>query len=412
MAAARFPKPANCASGPLWPIRQVDSMIRPGLTSRSVVVVEPPGPHGPGAERLDDHVGPAAPGPRSTGRASGRSRSSVSPSLPAFTVVEQAASVSGPASSSTNGARPRAASRRCRRLDPHDGGAVVGEHPGGDRAGHRPTEVEHLEARQRRGSRGGRRPVTVSGRAAAAASAGACRLGQDLGGVLADGRRGPSGRSGVAESAGPRPCRGGPPARRAPDRRPPASSRARRAAGWRRRRRRRDRRDQHPALERRREQLGLGLGGREGDDARPAPARTPRAAPSPRAERHGVADPVLVPRGLVAEALLVHPLHEAAGEGTDGRAEQEGDRDVAVRARPTPCGCRGRRSSTPPPARAASGGVGPATASVWVALRIVATCLRRRCRRAGPGRSAAAPRGRCTAPAAASAAAWCQPGAR
>ena len=43
-----------------------------------------------------------------------------------------------------------------------------------------------------------------------------------------------------------------------------------------------------------------------------------------------VADPVLVARRGVAEALLVDPLHQAARRGTDRWAEQERDRDVAV----------------------------------------------------------------------------------
>ena len=54
----------------------------------------------------------------------------------------------------------------------------------------------------------------------------------------------------------------------------------------------------------------------------------------PVVEHDAVVDPVLVPGGLVAEALLVDPLHQAAGEGAHGGAEQERDRDLAVPAGP------------------------------------------------------------------------------
>ena len=46
-----------------------------------------------------------------------------------------------------------------------------------------------------------------------------------------------------------------------------------------------------------------------------------------------VADPVRVPHDFITEARLVHPPHEACGEGPDGGAEDERDGDEAVGGR-------------------------------------------------------------------------------
>ena len=43
-----------------------------------------------------------------------------------------------------------------------------------------------------------------------------------------------------------------------------------------------------------------------------------------------VADPVLVPRRLINEALFVHHLHQALGERADGAAEEERHRNVPI----------------------------------------------------------------------------------
>ena len=47
-------------------------------------------------------------------------------------------------------------------------------------------------------------------------------------------------------------------------------------------------------------------------------------------EESGVGNPVLVAGGLVAAALLADPLHEAAGEGSNGVPEEVGERDEPV----------------------------------------------------------------------------------
>ena len=214
-----------------------------------------------------------------------------------------------------------------RRLDLHDGRAVVGEDPRRGRSGHDPHEVEHLEIAERSEPRAVA-AVTARRRGNRRQLA---RDGQHLGVVLAD--------RGCAAPVLDR--------RRAQLRERPgvphgatetrilavAPVVARRElltaveildGGH--------RRDQQPALERAVQQLLLRLGaGEVGDRAQHALILLGRLLTAEQQRR--VVEPVLVPRRLVAEALLVHPLHEPAGERADG-AEEEGDRDVAVRRVP------------------------------------------------------------------------------
>ena len=93
------------------------------------------------------------------------------------------------------------------------------------------------------------------------------------------------------------------------------------------------RRDEHPPGHRRVQQLGLGLGGEEiGED--PLDPLVLRDWLATVEQHHGVLGPVFVPRGLVAEALLVHPGHEVLGECSETRSEQERHRGVPVGTRP------------------------------------------------------------------------------
>ena len=77
------------------------------------------------------------------------------------------------------------------------------------------------------------------------------------------------------------------------------------------------------------EQLVLGVGARERRDRVEAAQQLARRL-LPGQEERRVVDPVLVARRLVDDALLAHHLHEAAGEGADRAAEQEGHGDEAV----------------------------------------------------------------------------------
>ena len=94
-----------------------------------------------------------------------------------------------------------------------------------------------------------------------------------------------------------------------------------------------DRRDEHPAGHGRIQQLRLGLGGKEvvQDPLHPLVLRNRLTSVE---QHHGVLGPVLVPRGFVAEALLVRPIHKVLGEGAKTGTEQERDRSVPVGTRP------------------------------------------------------------------------------
>ena len=157
-----------------------------------------------------------------------------------------------------------AAVEAARRLDPHHGGAEVGERPGDQRAGDRPTEVEDLEPRQRAGLRsaaGGGRPsaVAVDGRRGVRPSTAA----ECSPSVVAAARAG----SAASPRGAPRP--GAARIRRAQRRGRPRLPEValRELLDCRPRRRCRDRRHQDPPLERAGQQLGLRLGGGEGVDA-------------------------------------------------------------------------------------------------------------------------------------------------
>ena len=91
--------------------------------------------------------------------------------------------------------------------------------------------------------------------------------------------------------------------------------------------------DQQDLVARRLEQLGLRPRRAElADDVLQALVLLDRLATV--VEHVGVVEPVLVPRRLVAAALLVDPGHQPLRERTDRRAEQEGHRHEAVLARP------------------------------------------------------------------------------
>jgi hypothetical protein len=91
------------------------------------------------------------------------------------------------------------------------------------------------------------------------------------------------------------------------------------------------RHDQHPPLERTAIELGLGVREREALD-RLGHAPELRGRLHPRQEARRESDPVLVPRRLVDEALLVHPLEHACRGGPDRLTEQEREVHIAIGA--------------------------------------------------------------------------------
>src|SRR5262245_23930760 len=101
-----------------------------------------------------------------------------------------------------------------------------------------------------------------------------------------------------------------------------------------------DRRDEEPAGEGHREQLRLRPGPRAGLDARLHPFELGERLRS-REQQIAVADPVLVARGGVAEALLVDTLPQPSCERTDGRTKAEGYRNVAGTGREDEWQCNG-----------------------------------------------------------------------
>ncbi len=211
------------------------------------------------------------------------------------------------------------------RLDAHDRGARVGHCPGRLGTGHRPCQVQDLEPLQRQ------RPVGPGG--ARGRRRGARRSGEHIIGVLTEARRPTEADHGACRS----PCEWTGVAHRAirehwvVDVVPEVPYGELRAVddlvgpGH--------RRDQQDLRTRRLEQLRLGLGQTELLDHLLEPLVL-RDRLSPVVEHRGVRDPVLVARRVVAVALLVDPVHQAAGERSHRVPEQVGDADEAVLARP------------------------------------------------------------------------------
>ena len=156
--AAMVPNPAKWRMGPVWPIRQLENMIRSGVDLAQGLVAQAPVGHGLRRERLGQHVGPAHQvqhdvaglGHREVEgevELAGVERMELQGVLLAAVLADEG--VDGPDHVGLRLA-----------LDLDDGGTVIGQHPGGGGAGDSPHEVDDPEVRQRPG----RRPGVLPGR--------------------------------------------------------------------------------------------------------------------------------------------------------------------------------------------------------------------------------------------------------
>ena len=210
-----------------------------------------------------------------------------------------------PGVSLTNGPIVRATSRCRARLDPDHRGAEVGHHPRRGRAGHRPRQVEHLETLERRGARAWPLAAGTSGRQLLASRRTSSVCSPSRG---ARPRR--TCGTALERHHGPGACDRD--ARRAPRRRRRRSSRGPRTAGCAARRAGvatgaisrilSHAASSSSALVLRRAELA--------DDVLQPLVLLDRLATV--VEHVGVVEPVLVPRRLVAAALLVDPRPSAA----------------------------------------------------------------------------------------------------
>ena len=208
---------------------------------------------------------------------------------------------------------------RAQRIDPiralelDHGGAVVRQVAAAPGAGDDPHQVQHLDARQRQG--------TIPRGRSGDQSRGCADLGRNLRVVLAE-QWGPAP---VADGAGRKPReRSGIAHVRAALRVIDVLEEVPRLQLFRVRhlRQRRHRHDEQALFDAHPEQFGLGVAAGEARDRRDAALELGEWLLAGH-QQTCVADPVLVPRRLINEALFVHHRHQALGERADGAAEEE-----------------------------------------------------------------------------------------
>ena len=320
------PNPAYCCSGPVWPNRQVDIMTSDGFSCAS-----------------RSYSSPRACLPRgeydSTTTSAQRTRSSSTSRPPLGGQVEADAALAGrhveqqartsrcPGTSLTNGPTVRATSR-CRLFSMR---TTVAPKSAITRVVAGPAIAQVRSSTLTPGERGAalarRRRCRRPRRSTAAC---AHRVG-----VLAEARRPAEAQRRCrlpATPTGPGAITGSSVEQRVVDVVEEVARRELRAGDHVVRRGHRG--DQQHPVARRLEQLGLGLASRRTSPMIALTRSNSAIGSLPSQQQVRVLDPVLVAGGLVAEALLVDPLHQPAGERADRRAEQERDRDEAVLARP------------------------------------------------------------------------------